>query len=98
MHKKHAAGGLVAMAVALDDPKDEKVMKRVRDYLTEQQPGFDAFVLDEEQKVWEEKLGISGAPAIFIFGRDGKVAKKFDEGQEYKEIEPFAVEQLKKSP
>jgi len=96
MHKKYATDGFVAMAVDLDDPAEEKTMKNVRDFLTDLQPGFANFVLDEKLEVWQKWLGIDGAPAIFVFGRDGKLARKYDEGQEYKEIEPFVVEQLGK--
>lgn len=96
MHRKYARDGLVAMAVDLDDPAEEKTMKSVRGFLTDQQPAFATFVLDEKQETWQKRLGINGAPAIFVFGRDGKVARRYDEGQEYKEIEPFVVEQLGK--
>ncbi len=96
MQKQHKEAGLVAMSVDLDDPKDDKVMKRVNAFLTDQQPGFATFVLDEKQETWQEKLGIEGSPAVFVFGRDGKVAKKFIYGEAYKEIEAFAVELLRK--
>jgi hypothetical protein len=96
MHKKYAKDGLVAMSVDLDDPMDQQRMQNVRAFLTEQQPEFVNFVLDEKQEVWQEKLKIVGAPAIFVFGRDGKVAKKYEDGEEYKEIEPFVVVELKK--
>jgi peroxiredoxin len=96
MHKKLTKDGFVAMSVDLDDPDDEKLMKNVRDFLKEKQATFQNFVLNEELEVWQQKLGINGAPAVFVFGRDGKVAKKFDEGVNYKDVEKLVTELLKK--
>lgn len=96
MQKKHAQDGLVAMSVNLDDPEDKKVMTKVHDFLKEQKAAFPNFVLKEASEVWQEKLGIAGPPVVFVFGRDGKLAKKFDEGVDYKEVEKTATELLKK--
>jgi hypothetical protein len=95
MHEKYAKDGLVAMSLNLDDPTDEKTMKRVREFLTAQKANFTHFVLDEEFEVWQKKLEIVGPPVVFVFGRDGKVAKKFEE-VDYKEVEKMAAELLKK--
>lgn len=96
MHEKYAKDGLVAMSVNLDDPNDEKVMGRVREFLKQQKAIFPNFVLNETQEVWQEKFGIAGPPVVFVFGKDGKVAKKFDEGVDYKEVEKIATELLRK--
>jgi hypothetical protein len=96
MHKKLAKDGFVAMSVDLDDPSNDKVMQSVRDFLKAKEAAFQNFVLDEEVEEWQKKLGITGAPTIFVFGRDGKVAKKFDGGEKYDEIEKFVTELLKK--
>ncbi len=96
MHKRLAKDGFVAMSVDLDDPSDEKAMKSVRDFLKAKEAAFQNFVLDEEVEEWQKKLGIAGAPTVFVFGRDGKAAKKFDSGEKYDEIEKFVVELLKK--
>ncbi len=96
MHEKYAKEGLVAVSLNLDDPEDKKTMKNVHDFLKDQKVTFPSFVLNETQETWQEKLKITGPPVVFIFGRDGKVAKKYDEGVDYKEVEKAAVEELKK--
>jgi peroxiredoxin len=96
MHKKLAKDGFVAMSINLDDAADEKIMKNVREFLKEQKASFQNFVLDETYEVWSERLGIGGVPVVFVFGRDGRVAKKFDLGQKYDEIEKYVVELLNK--
>ncbi len=95
MHNKHGKDGLVAMSVNLDSPEDKKVMGRVEKFLADQKATFPNFVLDEEQEVWMKQLDIGGPPAVFVFGPDGKVAKKFEE-VDYAQVEKTAVELLKK--
>ena len=96
MHKRLTKDGFVAMTVDLDDPADEKVMKSVREFLKAKEATFQNFVLDEAVEVWQKQLDITGAPTVFVFGRDGKVAKKYDLGEPYEEIEKFVIELLKK--
>ena len=96
MHKKLAKDGFVAMSVDLDDPSDEKVMNSVRQFLKDKEATFQNFVLDEEIEDWQKKLDIIGAPTIFVFSRDGRVAKKFELSEKYEEIEKYVIELLKK--
>jgi hypothetical protein len=98
MHKKYARDGLVAMNVSLDNPTDKKLMSNVRAFLTEQKVDFASFVLNEEPDFWQEKLGFAGPPAVFVFGKDGKLAKRYAEADEpdYKAIEKVVQELLKK--
>ena len=96
MHKQHAKDGVVAMAVSLDPADDREAMKSVRAFLQESKADFPTFVLNEDQQTWQGKLGIEGPPAVFVFGRDGKLAKRFTEGVDYQEIEKFVRDLLQK--
>ena len=99
MHRKYSKQGMTAISVNLDDPKDAETMDSVREFLTEEKATFPAVVLDEKPEVWQEKLGILGYPAVFVFGKDGRLAKKFDNISaevDYKEIEKLVVQLLKK--
>jgi hypothetical protein len=96
MQEKYAKEGLVAVSLNLDDPEDKKVMRNVHEFLKKQKVTFPSYVLNETQETWQEKLKITGPPVVFLFGRDGKVARKFDEGVDYKEVEKAALEELKK--
>jgi hypothetical protein len=53
-------------------------------------------MLDESVETWQKKLGIDGMPAVFVYGRDGKVIKKFTDDFEYKDVEKVVQELLKK--
>jgi hypothetical protein len=96
MQKKLKKDGLVAMSVNLDDSEDEKSLKNARAFIKEQKADFAHFHLTEDPDSWQKKLDISGPPVVFVFARDGKLAKKFDEGVDYAEVEKFVVDLLKK--
>lgn len=78
LHEKHAKDGLVAASLCLDRPTNEKAMRNARQFLTEQKARFPNFVINEEPAVWQERLGIDGPPVLFLFGRDGKLVKKYE--------------------
>ena len=96
MHKKYAKDGFQAMSVALDDPTDKETRQSVQKFLETVKATFPNFMLDEKEEVWQKKLGIESVPAIFVFGRDGKIVKKFTEDVNYADIEKLTVELLKK--
>jgi hypothetical protein len=91
MHRDLAAKGFVAISVSLDDPKDAATIKQVADFLGKVGAAFENFVLDEPEEVWSKKLDISGPPLIVVFGREGRVVKRFVGG--YDEVRPL-VEKL----
>ena len=99
MHEKYGKEGLVAMSVSVDPANDDKRMKAVRDFLKKEKAFFSNFVLDEETELWQEKLGTSVMPVVFVFGRNGKLAKRIEEAEEgkhlYDEVEKLLPELLK---
>jgi hypothetical protein len=100
MHKKHVQEGFTALAVNLDEVGDKDTMKEVAAFYTKQQPGFPALVLNETSETWQKKFDITGVPAVFVFGRDGKLAKKYplkedDYEVKYDKIEKLVEELLK---
>jgi hypothetical protein len=102
MQSKYAKDGFAAVSVSLDDPNDKKAKDRVIKFLESKKATFTNLILDEKPEVWQEKLKIDGPPAVFVFGRDGKLVKKFAEGVEgaehvdYAKIEQLVTELLKK--
>jgi peroxiredoxin len=100
MHKKHAKDGFVAIALNLDDLKEADTMKSVDAFYAKHKVTFPALVLNETQETWMQKFNITGVPTIFVFGRDGKIAKKYplkedDYEVKYDKIEKLVVELLK---
>jgi hypothetical protein len=96
MHKKYASEGLAAVSVSLDDPSDKAARGRVETFLKTQKAIFTNLILDEPVEGWQKQLGIDGPPVVFVYGRDGKLAKKFTEDFEYADVEKLAQELLKK--
>lgn len=99
------ARGVVCISVSLDEPEDKPCMERVDAFLRSQSAAFENFVLNEPVDGWTKKLGIHAVPAVFVFGRDGKLARAFKcerspENPEgvvsYKHIEPYVLELLKR--
>ena len=99
LHQKYAKDGLVAMSVSVDTPEDRG---KALDFLQKQKATFANYWLDEKGKFWQEKLDITGPPAVFVFDRQGKRAGKFDTNDSdktytYDDIEKL-VQQLLKAP
>jgi thiol-disulfide isomerase/thioredoxin len=73
LHERHAKDGVVCMSVTVDKVKNqpeakaflEQVNARFPNYLTESTP-------------WADKWEIKAIPVVLVFGRDGKLARKFD--------------------
>ena len=78
MQKKYVNDGVVAVSVNLDDPNEVEAKDKARKFLESQKATFTNLILDEKVEVWQKNLKIEGVPCIFVFDRDGKVAKKFD--------------------
>lgn len=96
MQKKYAKDDVVAISVSLDDPNEDGVEERVRKFLASQKATFTNLILDEKIEVWQKKLKIEGPPCIFVFDKDGKIAKKFDSGEGYEDVEKVVMDLLKK--
>ena len=105
LHEKHAKDGLVAASLCLDRPTNEKAMRSARQFLSQQKARFPNFVINEEPAVWQERLGIDGGPpVVFVFGRGGKLVKKYepidnDEGNTiYDKLEKLLPDLLQAKP
>ncbi len=77
MHKKYAGKGLAVVSLSFDDPSNAKQVSEAEKFLKEKKAVFKNVLLDEEEGVGFEKLGISAIPAVFVFGPDGKEIKRF---------------------
>lgn len=93
MHTKYARDGVVCVSLSVDElPEREATLK----FLKSKKATFANYLLNEEVGVWQEKLKITGPPAVFVFDRDGKVAARFDTNDSAKEFTYADVEQVVK--
>lgn len=103
MNAKYAGQGLAVVSLSLDDPTDGAALGEAAKFLREQKAVFTNFVLDEEQEAAFEKLNISGIPAVFLFGPDGKELKRYtmddpDNQFTYEQVEKDVAAMLKGEP
>jgi len=98
MHHKYAKDGFAAISVSLDDPNEKSNQEKVLKFLESKKATMTNFMLNEKAEDWQAKLKIDGPPAVFIFNRQGGLAKKFsdDPPVDYAEIEKLVIELLKK--
>lgn len=74
LHKQFAKDGLAVISVSLDDLADnpDETRGRVLTFLKKQGADFTNLLLDENSKVWQEKLRFDGPPCYYLFNRQGK--------------------------
>lgn len=77
MNTKYAGKGLQVVSLSLDDTSDKKAIEAAKDFLKAKKAVFLNVLLDEEYGVGFEKLDINAIPAVFVFGPDGKLVKKY---------------------
>jgi hypothetical protein len=77
MHRKFGDKGLQVVSLSLDDVSDARALAAARKFLAEKQATILNVVLDEASGVGFEKFDINAIPAVFLFGPDGKLVKKY---------------------
>jgi thiol-disulfide isomerase/thioredoxin len=77
MNAKYGGKEIAFASLSFDDPAEAKQVHDAQEFLEAKKAVFANYLLDEEQGVGNEKLDINAIPAVFIFGSDGKVVKKF---------------------
>lgn len=77
MNRKYADKGLGVISLSFDDPTNAKNIEEAKKFLNEKKAVFPNFLLDEADGVGFEKLDINTIPAVFLYGSDGKLLKKF---------------------
>ncbi len=75
LHRKYAADGVACMSVSIDDAEDQEAALK---FLKSKGATFANFLVAEENSQWKKKWAIGGVPVVFVYGRDGKLAKRFD--------------------
>jgi len=95
LHKDYSPMGLVCISVSYDD--DEDGAKFALPFLKKQNATFENYRLDEDNDVKAYKFEADVLPTVFVYGKDGKRAKKFTtvEPFTYKDVEKFIQPLLK---
>ncbi len=106
LHKQHG-DKFVCMSASCDyagikSKPPESYRDRVLKFLTKQDATFQNVLLNVESDVLFEKIELASIPAVYVFGVDGKVAKRFDNdnaksGEDFtytKDVVPFVKKLL----
>jgi thiol-disulfide isomerase/thioredoxin len=91
LHRKYAGQGLTAVSVSVDPAEDQGKALR---FLRKVGAAFPNYLFDEKVAVWQEHFDIYGPPAVLVFGRDGKLAGRFDHNDVNKVYSYDDVEKL----
>ncbi len=95
MHKTLPASDFAAISCNIDeDITEPKRQEKVRKFLREQNATFTNLALDEKPDVWQMKLNFDGPPCVFVFNREGQVAKQFKDNFTYEDVEKLVKELL----
>jgi thiol-disulfide isomerase/thioredoxin len=98
LHKKYK-DQVACVSLSLDNQGLDKietvVEQKVKPFLNEKKATFDNVVTKEEDTEVFKKLDIPSIPAVLVYGRDGKLVKKYAEGEfSYQEVEGTVKELL----
>jgi thiol-disulfide isomerase/thioredoxin len=75
LHRRFAKAGLVCVSVSLDEAEKQAAPLK---FLKAKGATFPNYLLDEPADTWQKIFDINGPPAVFVYQRDGKLARRFD--------------------
>ncbi|SRR6266540_1463292 len=78
MHEKYGKDGLVCVSVSVDDAEDKDARDAVLTFLQAKKATFTNYLLDEKTEVWQSEWTMKAPPVVRVYGRDGKLARQFD--------------------
>jgi thiol-disulfide isomerase/thioredoxin len=91
LHRRYAAAGLVCVSVSLDDADKQAAPLK---FLKAKGATFPNYLLDEPAGTWQKIFDINGPPAVFVYQRDGKLARRFDHNDPDKQYTYADVQKL----
>lgn len=101
LHKRYGGKGLQCMSLSCDfsgiknkPPEfyEEKVLK----FLTKQEATFQNILSNVPLDDLLDEMQLSSIPAVYVFGRDGKLVKRFDNEKAEKEEDNFTYADVTK--
>ena len=103
MSGKYQDKGIAFASASVDDTAKPKQVAEAKQFLETKKATFTNFLLDESMDDAFEKFDISAIPAVFMFGPDGKIVRRFtldDPNHQftYEEVETAVQEFLAGKP
>jgi thiol-disulfide isomerase/thioredoxin len=97
LHRQYKPEQLACISLSFDYEglgKPEEVQDRVLDFLRSQRATLDNLLSNEESDVLYRKFKLAAVPAVFVYDREGKLRKRFDNEQAKTKAEAFTYEQV----
>jgi thiol-disulfide isomerase/thioredoxin len=101
LHQKYGGKGVACLSLSCDyqgikNKPPEYYRERVMKFLDKQGAGFQNLLANEPAEELYEKMELASIPAVFVYGRDGKLVKRFDNEQAKTEDDNFTYEDVNK--
>ena len=98
LSKKYPAENLACISLSFDyfggDPPED-LKPAILEFLQKQDARFDNILSSVPDSELYKKFDLDAVPAVFVYGRDGKLARRFDYASDgdfsYADIEPFVA-------
>lgn len=94
---KYGSDKLACISLSFDYDgigRPEDVRDKVQMFLDAQRATFDNVLSTDESDVLYRKFNLVSIPAVFVYDRDGKLVKRFDNENAATEAEAFTYEQV----
>jgi thiol-disulfide isomerase/thioredoxin len=82
MHKEHGAEKLACVSLCFDYAgidKPEDLIPPALEFLKKEGASFDNLLSSDSDETLYAKFKMNSVPTVLVYGRDGKLAKKFDD-------------------
>src|SRR5260370_30247430 len=102
LHQKYGGKEVVCMSLSCDyagikNKPPEYYRERVLKFLDKQEAGFQNLLSSvPSEDLFDNKMKISSIPVVYVFGPDGKIAKRFDNEQAKSEDDNFTYADINK--
>ena len=101
LHHKYGGTGLVCMSLSSDyqgikNKPAEFYRERVLRFLVKQEASFQNLLASIPADELYEQMELASIPAVFVYGRDGKLVKRFDNEHIKNEAENFTYADVNK--
>lgn len=101
LHNRHGNAGVACLSLACDfsgikNRPPEYYKERVLKFLTKQKATFQNLISTVPADDLYDAMQISSIPVVYVFGRDGKLVKRFDNEKAEKEEDNFTYEDVTK--
>ncbi|MGE5194010.1 MAG: TlpA disulfide reductase family protein [Deltaproteobacteria bacterium] len=99
LHQKYGRTGVTCMSLSCDyqgikNKPPEYYRERVVRFLEKQGAAFQNLLASDPAEELYEKMELASIPAVFVYGRDGKLVKRFDNEQAKTEEDNFTYDDV----